>query len=209
MKIKVYNMEGKAVSEKELAPELFNVKVNEGLVHLAAETQSANSRTSNQHTKNRGEVRGGGKKPWKQKGTGRARAGSTRSPIWVGGGITFGPTPSRNYTKKINKKTKKTVMAMILSDKAKNDGIIAIDTFAVESGKTKKLAGLLAKLPVKKNILIVLPTSDKMVIRASRNLQKVKTTSSNDVSLVDLLRAESVVAPVAMIEAWEAKYRKN
>src|SRR5260221_14696197 len=107
MKIKVYNMEGKAVSEMELAPELFNVKVNEGLVHLAAELHRSNSRSSNQHTKTRGEVRGGGKKPWKQKGTGRARHGSSRSPIWVGGGITFGPTPARNYEKKMNKKTKK------------------------------------------------------------------------------------------------------
>ena len=207
-KIKVYNMEGKAVGEKELAPKLFNVKINEGLVHFVAEAQAANSRVASAHTKTRGEVRGGGKKPWKQKGTGRARQGSTRSPIWVGGGITFGPRPNRNFSKKLNKKTKLAALAMALTDKAQNDGLIALESLTVADGKTKKMSALMAKLPVKRNILVVLPKSDPMTVRASRNLQKVHTVNVSDVSLLDLLTADSVVAPVATIEAWGAKFRK-
>ena len=207
-KIKVYNLEGKAVSERELAPSVFDVKVNEGLVHLAAESQRANARTASQHTKTRGEVRGGGKKPWKQKGTGRARHGSIRSPIWVGGGITFGPTSNRNWSRKINKKTKKAVMAMALTDKVKGEGLVAVEALAIEDGKTKKMAAVLSKLPVKRNVLIVLPQSDKMTIRSSRNLQRVKTVSAGDVSLLDLLKADSVIAPVATIERWGKNYKK-
>jgi large subunit ribosomal protein L4 len=207
-KIKVYNMEGKVVGEKELAPKLFNVKIDEGLVHFVSGAQADNARVASAHTKTRGEVRGGGKKPWKQKGTGRARQGSTRSPIWVGGGITFGPRPNRNFSKKVNKKTKLAVLAMALTDKAQNDGLIALDSLTFADGKTKKMAALMAKLPVKRNILVVLPKSEPMVVRASRNLQKVQTVNVSDVSLLDLLKADSVVAPVATIEAWEAKFRK-
>jgi large subunit ribosomal protein L4 len=207
-KIKIYNMEGKVVGEKELAPKLFNVKIDEGLVHFVSGAQADNARTASAHTKTRGEVRGGGKKPWKQKGTGRARQGSTRSPIWVGGGITFGPRPNRNFSKKVNKKTKLAVLAMALTDKAQNDGLVAIEALTVADGKTKKMAALMAKLPVKRNILVVLPKSDEMVIRSSRNLQKVHIVNVSDVSLLDLLKADSVVAPVATIEAWEAKFRK-
>lgn len=208
MKIKIYNMEGKAVGEKSLAPKLFGVKINEGLVHFAAEAQAANARVASAHTKTRGEVRGGGKKPWKQKGTGRARHGSTRSPIWVGGGITFGPRPNRNFSKKLNKKTKLAALAMVLTDKAKNEQLVALDELAVKDGKTKKLAAIVAKLPVKRNVLVVLPQPDKMVVRASRNLQKVHTVNVSDVSLLDLLKADSVIAPVATIEAWESKAAK-
>ncbi len=208
MKIKVYNMEGKAVSERELAPALFGARMNEGLVHLAVETQMANARVASGHTKTRGEVRGGGKKPWKQKGTGRARHGSIRSPIWVGGGITFGPRPDRNFSKKLNKKSKKAALAMVLTDKVKHEGLVALESLAIDDGKTKKMAAMLSKLPVGRKVLIVLPKSDKMIIRSSRNLQKVRTASAGDVSLVDLINADTVVAPVATIEQWESKYKK-
>jgi large subunit ribosomal protein L4 len=208
LKIKIYNMEGKAVGERELAPELFSVKANEGLVHLAAETQMANVRVASAHTKTRGEVRGGGKKPWKQKGTGRARHGSTRSPIWVGGGITFGPRSDRNFSKKLNKKSKKTAVAMLLSDKAKNDGLVALDDLKLEDGKTKKMAAMLKKLPVGRHVLMILAASDKMAVRASRNLQNLKTVTTNDLNVLDLLKADTVVAPVAALDRLEKGYKK-
>ncbi len=208
-KIKIYNMEGKAVGEHELSKDAFGVKVNEGLVHLAAEAASANARTSNQHTKTRGEVRGGGKKPWKQKGTGRARHGSSRSPIWVGGGITFGPRSDRNYSKKINKSSRKAALSMVLSDKAAHEGIIAMNEVTLKEGKTKAMAALLKNLPVGRRVILVLPKSDAMVIRASRNLKNLRTNSLSDVSLMDLLKADTLIAPVATLEAWESKFRKK
>jgi large subunit ribosomal protein L4 len=207
-KIKIYNMEGKVVGEKELAAKLFNVKIDEGLVHFVSGAQADNARVASAHTKTRGEVRGGGKKPWKQKGTGRARAGSSRSPIWVGGGITFGPRSNRNFTKKVNKKTKLAVLAMALTDKAQNDGLIALESLLIKDGRTREMNTLIGKLPLKRKILIVLPKSDPMAVRASRNLQKVNTVTVSDVSLLDLLKADSVIAPIATIEAWEAKFRK-
>jgi large subunit ribosomal protein L4 len=209
MKITVYNMAGKSVGERELAPKLFDVKVNEGLVHLAAEAQMANARGPAAHSKTRGEVRGGGKKPWKQKGTGRARHGSSRSPIWVGGGITFGPRPGRNYSKKINRKTKRAVLAMVLSDKARNKGLLGLDATDFKDGKTKVMAALLKNLPVGRKTLLVLPKPDKMAVRASRNLQNLWTVTAGDVSLVDVLKADTVVAPVATLDLLEKSYSKN
>jgi large subunit ribosomal protein L4 len=206
-KIKVYNMQGKEVSERELAKEVFAVKVNEGLVHLAAETQAANARVASAHTKTRGEVRGGGKKPWKQKGTGRARHGSTRSPIWVGGGITFGPRSDRNFSKKLNKRSKKSAIAMILTDKVKSDGLIALEGLVIEGGKTKIMAAMLGKLPVGRHVLLVLPKSDKMAVRASKNLKNLRTVTSGEMSVLDLLTADTVLAPLATIEQMELKYR--
>ena len=206
-KIKVYNMDGKVVSEREMAAKPFDVKVNEGLVHLAAEAQMANSRTASAHTKTRGEVRGGGKKPWKQKGTGRARHGSSRSPIWVGGGITFGPRPDRNFSKKINRKTKKAALAMALADKVRGEAFIGLDAFSMSEGKTKVMAGMLKKLPVGRKVLLVLPKADKMTIRASRNLQNLWTVTAGDLNLVDVLKASTVVAPVETIEMIEKGYK--
>ena len=206
-KIKVYNMDGKVVSEREMAAKLFDVKVNEGLVHLAAEAQNANSRVAAGHSKTRGEVRGGGKKPWKQKGTGRARHGSSRSPIWVGGGITFGPRSDRNYSKKINRKTKKAALAMALSDKVKNEALLGLEAFELKDGKTKLMAGMLKKLPVGRKTLLVLPKSDKMAIRASRNLQNIWTVTAGDLNLLDVLKADTVVAPVATLDLLEKGYK--
>ncbi len=206
-KINVYNMEGKVVSERELAPKLFGVKVNEGLVHLAAEAQMANSRVASGHTKTRGEVRGGGKKPWKQKGTGRARHGSIRSPIWVGGGITFGPRPNRNFSKKINRKSRKVALAMALSDKARGEALLGLDALEVKDGKTRLMAGMLRKLPVGRRVLLVLPKADKMAVRASRNLQHLWTVTAGDLNLLDVLRADTVVAPVATLDLLEKAYK--
>jgi len=208
-KIKVYNMEGKVVSEREMAPKLFDVKVNEGLVHLAAEAQMANSRVMGGHSKTRGEVRGGGKKPWKQKGTGRARHGSIRSPIWRGGGVTFGPQSERNFSKKLNRKSKKTALAMALSDKVAHENLIGLESLTVEGGKTKTMAAMLKKLPVGRKVLLVLPQSDKMAVRASRNLKSLWTVTTSDLSLVEVLKADTVVAPVATLDQLEKGYSKN
>lgn len=205
-KINVYNMEGKVVSERELAAAPFDAKVNEGLVHLAAEAQMANSRVPAGHTKTRGEVRGGGRKPWKQKGTGRARHGSIRSPIWVGGGITFGPRPDRNFSKKINRKTKKAALAMALADKVRNEGFLGLDAIAIENGKTKVMAGLLKKLPVGRHVLLVLPKSDEMAVRASRNLRNLWTVSAGDLNLVDVLKADTLVATLETIKMIESAF---
>lgn len=208
-KIKVYNMEGKVVSEREMAPELFGVKVNEGLVHLASEAQMANSRVAAGHSKTRGEVRGGGKKPWKQKGTGRARHGSIRSPIWKGGGVTFGPQSDRNFSKKLNRKSKKAAMAMAMTDKVQHDALVALDAITMEAGKTKAMAAMLKKLPLGRKVLLVLPKSDAMTVRASRNLKSLWTATAGDLSLVDVLKADTVVAPLATLDLLEKAYSKN
>lgn len=207
-KIKVYNSEGKQVSERELAPELFGVEVNEGVVHFAADVASANSRSAFSHTKTRGEVRGGGKKPWKQKGTGRARHGSRRSPIWVGGGITFGPRKNRNYSKKINRKTKRAALAMALTDKATHDCMVALDEMKNDAGKTKMMAAMLANLPVGRRVLLVLPESNPMALRASRNLQDLKTVTVRSLNLLDVLKADTVITPVATLDILEESFRK-
>lgn len=207
-KINVYNPEGKKVSERELAPELFGVEVKEGIVHFAADIQSANSRSAFAHTKTRGEVSGTGKKPWKQKGTGRARHGSRRSPIWVGGGITFGPRSDRSYGKKINRKTKRAALAMALTDKAKHECVVALEGLKNEAGKTKVMAEMLSKLPVGRRVLLVLPESDPMALRASRNLQELKTVTVRSLNLLDVLKADTVLAPVATLDKLEESYRK-
>lgn len=207
-KIKVYNSEGKKVSERELASELFGVEVNEGVVHFAADIASANSRSAFSHTKTRGEVRGTGKKPWKQKGTGRARHGSRRSPIWVGGGITFGPRKDRNYSKKINRKTKRVALAMALSDKATHEAVVALDELKNELGKTKMMAEMLSKLPVGRRVLLVLPESNPMALRASRNLQELKTVTVRSLNLLDVLKADTVLALTATLDKLEESYRK-
>jgi large subunit ribosomal protein L4 len=207
-KINVYNNEGKKVSERELAPELFGVEINEGVVHFAADVASANSRSAFSHTKTRGEVRGGGRKPWKQKGTGRARHGSRRSPIWVGGGITFGPRKDRNYSKKINRKTKRAALAMALTDKASHEGVVGLEEMKNEAGKTKAMVALLGKLPVGRRILLVLPESNPLVLRASRNLKDLKTVTVRSLNLLDVLRADTVITPLATLDILEESFRK-
>lgn len=202
-KIKVYNMAGKVVSEREMAPKLFDVKINESLVHLAVEAQMANSRVMAGHSKTRGEVRGGGKKPWKQKGTGRARHGSIRSPIWKGGGVTFGPQSERNFAKKLNRKSKKNALAMALTDKVQNDALLGLDSISMETGKTKIMSSMLKNLPVGRKVLLVLPKADKMVIRASRNLKSIWTVTAGDLSLVHVLKADTIIALVETLDILE------
>jgi len=208
-KVTLYNMEGKAVGELELMPSLFEVKGSSALVHEAVVAQQANSREVVAHTKGRGEVAGTGKKPWKQKGTGRARHGSRRSPIWVGGGITFGPTKDRNFSVKMNRKTRRKALAIVLSDKLASEKFVAVEAMDIPEGKTKMLAGALKKLPMTgKKTLIVLEPENRMASRAARNIPTVTTLPANSLNIVDLLSHDTVVASRGAIDFIQKTYKR-
>lgn len=190
-KATVYNQEGKNVEEVELDPEIFEVRLNPYLVQQAVVTQLANARKAIAHTKDRSEVRGGGKKPWRQKGTGRARHGSIRSPLWVGGGITFGPTKEQNFQKRMNKKAKRKALLMALSDRAKNEKIAVLEDLKINQIKTKALFEILNKLPVKnKKTILIIPEKNEIITRSARNLPKVQTSLAYNLNILDILKAE-------------------
>lgn len=208
-KVTMYNQEGTAVGELELDATLFEVKLNPALVHQAVVAQQANARQVIAHTKGRGEVRGGGKKPWKQKGTGRARHGSSRSPIWVGGGITFGPTNKRNFTKKLNRTSKRAAIAMSLSDKVQNNKFVAVDSLTLVHIKTKAVAGMLSKLPMNgKKTLIVVEPENRSVFRVTRNMPLVSAISAKSLNIVDVLANDCVVASKDAVAALVATFGK-
>ena len=196
MKLPVYNLEGKEVGQKELDPKYFGVEVKPELVQQSVEAQLANSRTVLAHTKGTGDVRGGGKKPWRQKGTGRARHGTIRSALWRGGGVTFGPTKERNFAKSINKKAKTKALFMALSDKVSHQRLVLVDDLNLAEAKTKKFKEILDKLPLKaKTALIILDKKNENVIRSSRNLPAVLTESLVSLNIVDLLKHEYLLLP--------------
>lgn len=205
-KISLYNTTGKAVGELELSDAIFGVKPNPALVHEAVVAQRANKRRSVAHTKTKGEVSGGGKKPWKQKGTGRARQGSTRNPQWVGGGVAFGPRSERNFSVKFNKKAKRAALFMVLSDKVANKQLLAIESIPTEAPKTKTVAELIKKLPVGRSTLIVSPASNPMLMRMVRNLPNVKLVTANSVNIEDVLGYRSVAFLKDAVGAFEKLY---
>jgi large subunit ribosomal protein L4 len=201
MKYVVYNQQGKEIGQTLLPKEIFDVKINSDLIHQVAVSQMSNQRIVMAQTKDRGEVRGGGIKPWRQKGTGRARHGSRRSPLWRGGGVTFGPTKDRVFKKKINKKMKKKALFMVLSGKVKNNLLILLDKIKLEKSKTKEISEILGKLPCKeKSSLIVLPGMDKNLILAARNLQNAGIMQAKDLNTLYLLRFKYLVMPKEAIE---------
>lgn len=206
-KVKVYNQKGEAVRDKELNNDLFNLTPNVALIHQVVETQQANSRLNLAHTKTRADVKGGGRKPWKQKGTGRARHGSSRSPIWVGGGITFGPSNERNFTKKLNKKMKQKALFMCLSDRVMHDNLLLIEDFKVESVKTKDIKAILKKLSIEKKVLIVLVKQDLDIVNASNNLKNVKIILANSLNCVDILNYPTVLMVEDAVEVIENTYK--
>lgn len=209
LKVKVYNMNGEVVGEETLDSALFEVEVKEGLVHQAMVAQMANRRQVLAHTKDRGEVSGGGIKPWKQKGTGRARQGSIRSPLWVGGGVVFGPRNDRNFHQKINKKMKRKALLMCLSDRAKEEKIIVLDKLELENFKTKKFLEILNKLPNReKKTLLVLADNDKKIIKSAANLSYLKTLESLNLNVMDVLNNEYLMLPVATLKAVQEKLKK-
>lgn len=193
-RVTLYNQEGKETGHIELDASLFDVEINPALVHEAVVAQTANVRVAIAHTKGRGEVAGTGKKPWKQKGTGRARHGSRRSPIWVGGGITFGPRSDRNFSLKLNKKARRKALAMVLSDKVKNGQMFAIEQLKIEEGKTKQLSTLLNKLPMagKKTLILVEP-ENRSVSLAARNIPHVEILPINALNVVSLLEKPNIL----------------
>lgn len=202
-------MNGEMVGEEKLDPALFEIETKEGLIHQAVVAQMANRRQVLAHTKNRGEVRGGGIKPWRQKGTGRARHGSIRSPLWVGGGVTFGPRNDRNFKRKINKKMKRKALLMCLSDRAKEEKIVLLDKLELENFKTKKFLEILNKLPNKENkTLLILADNDKKIIKSAANLPRLKTIESVNLNVIDVLNNEYLMLPVATLRAVEENLKK-
>ncbi|MDP2586784.1 MAG: 50S ribosomal protein L4 [Candidatus Komeilibacteria bacterium] len=200
MKVKVYNLAGEVLRDEELDAKFFGITPKPEVIQQAVEAQLANARTVLAHAKGRAEVRGGGKKPWKQKGTGRARHGSSRSPIWVGGGVTFGPTKERNFKLDINKKAKKRALQMVLSDKLNNERLILVDELTVEEPKTKKFNAILQKLPLKgKSALVVLDKKNENIVISARNLPKVLTEGVDSLNVVDLLKYEYLLMPVKAV----------
>ncbi|MBU4315031.1 50S ribosomal protein L4 [Patescibacteria group bacterium] len=199
-KVDVYTIDGSKKEILDLPDQLFSVRVNPTLIAEAVRVQDANSRVITAHTKDRSEVRGGGRKPWKQKGTGRARHGSRRSPIWIGGGVTFGPNSLRNFFLKINKKAKRKALASILSDKVASNAFIILNELPVEGG-TKGLANIRKALPgAQESAVIVTVSNETDAIRAARNLQKTSTISAQSLNVRDLLKSKYVIASKAAVE---------
>lgn len=210
MKTKVYNLEGKETGEMNLSDTVFGVKIKPEVVHEVYVALQNNQREPWADTKNRGEVRGGGRKPWQQKGTGRARHGSIRSPIWKGGGVTFGPLSIRNYKTKINKKLKNLATRMCLSDRAANQTLWVFEDFNFAQPKTKLFTKFLSVLPTKaKSFLVLTPGKNDSVLRMTRNLKTVKTTRVEDVNVLDLLSKSVVLTSKSGIEKLETALNKK
>ena len=185
-KVSVYNMEGQQVGDIELNDAVFGVEVNEHLVHMAVLSQLANKRQGTQSAKTRSEVSGGGKKPWKQKGTGHARQGSTRAPQWTGGGVVFAPKP-RDYSFKLNKKERRIALKSALTSKVQENKFIVVDAIKLDEIKTKKFADVLNSLNVKK-ALVVLNDNDQNVVMSAKNIPTVKTALTNTINVFDILK---------------------
>jgi large subunit ribosomal protein L4 len=203
-KVAVYNMEGNEVGSIELNDSIFGVEVNEHLVHMAVLQQLANNRQGTQKAKTRSEVSGGGRKPWRQKGTGHARQGSTRSPQWTGGGVVFAPVP-RDYSFKMNKKEKRAALKSVLTSKVADDKFVVVDELKLEEIKTKKFVEVMKNLRVDK-ALVVLDGMDKNVIASAANIPNVKTVQTNELNVFDALKYDTVVVTKAAVETIEEVY---
>ena len=203
-KVSVYNMEGKQVGDIELNDAVFGVEVNNHLVHMAVVNQLANNRQGTQSAKTRSEVSGGGRKPWKQKGTGHARQGSTRAPQWTGGGIVFAPKP-RDYSFKMNKKEKQLALKSALTSRVLENKFIVVDEIKLEEAKTKKFAEAMNNLKVSK-ALVVLNTNDANVVRSAKNIPTVKTALTNTINVYDILKYDTVVIDKAAVATIEEVY---
>jgi large subunit ribosomal protein L4 len=202
--VSVYNMEGKEVGTLELNDAVFGVDVNEHLVHMAVVSQLANKRQGTQKAKTRAEVSGGGRKPWKQKGTGHARQGSTRSPQWTGGGVVFAPTP-RDYTIRLNKKEKRLALKSALSSRVSENKFIVVDELKFDEIKTKKFQTVLSNLKVSKALVVVGDDSTNAVLSA-RNIATIKTAFVNTINVYDILKYNTVVATKTAVAAIEEVY---
>ena len=202
--VSVFNMEGKEVGTMELNDAVFGVEVNEHLVHMAVVAQLANKRQGTQKAKTRSEVSGGGKKPWRQKGTGHARRGSTRAPQWKGGGVVFAPTP-RDYTIRLNKKEKRAALKSALTSRVNENKFVVVDELKFDEIKTKSFKAVMDNLKVSK-ALVVLDTNDQNTVLSARNLPEVKTSLVNTINVYDILKYNTVVATKAAVASIEEVY---
>ena len=202
--VSVYNMEGKEVGTMELNDAVFGVEVNEHLVHLAVVAQLANKRQGTQKAKTRSEVSGGGRKPWRQKGTGHARQGSTRAPQWTGGGVVFAPTP-RDYSIRLNKKEKRAALKSALTSRVNDNKFVVVDEIKFEEIKTKNFKNVMNNLNVSK-ALVVLAENDQNVVLSARNIPEVRTSLVNTLSVYDILKYNTVVATKAAVASIEEVY---
>ncbi len=199
MKVDVINMNGEKVKTADLPAAIFEAPIKTELMHQAFVRQMANARLGTHKTKTRSEVSGGGQKPWRQKGTGRARHGSRRSPIWVGGGKVHTPMP-RKYTKKMPRKMRRAALRSALSEKASNKQIVVLEAFSFDQPKTKEMAAALGRLVGKESVLILLPDRDEMVEKSVRNLPKAKTLRANYLNVRDLLQYDRVIMPLGALD---------
>ena len=202
--VAVYNTEGKEVEKLELNDAVFGVEINEHLVHMAVVAQLANKRQGTQSAKTRAEVRGGGKKPWRQKGTGHARQGSTRAPQWTGGGVVFAPVP-RDYSFKMNKREKRAALKSALTSRVEENKFIVIDEINFEEAKTKNFANILKNLDVSK-ALVVLEDDNKNAELSARNIADVKTAKTNTINVYDILKYNTVITTKAVVAKIEEVY---
>ena len=204
-KVDVLDMKGKKVSDIELADSVFGIKPNETIVHSVLVNYLANQRQGTQSTKTRAEVSGGGKKPWRQKGTGRARQGSIRAPQWIKGGIALGPKP-RSYKYTVNKKEKRLAIKSVLSSKVLEKELTVVDKLEVKEIKTKTMVKALADMKVEGKTLIILPENNKNVLMSSRNIEGVKTIVANNINIFDLLKYTNLILPVDTVKKLEEVY---
>ena len=203
-KVAVYNMEGKEVDSIELTDSIFGVEINEHLVHMAVLQQLANNRQGTQKAKTRSEVSGGGRKPWRQKGTGHARQGSTRAPQWTGGGVVFAPT-ARDYSFKLNKKEKRAALKSVLTSKVADGKFVVVDELKLDEIKTKKFVEVMNNLKVEK-ALVVLDDMNENVIASAANVPTVKTAQTNELNVFDALKYDTVVVTKAAVATIEEVY---
>ena len=202
--VSVYNIEGKEVGKIDLSDAVFGVEVNEHLVHMAVVSQLANNRQGTQKAKTRSEVSGGGRKPWRQKGTGHARQGSTRAPQWTGGGVVFAPVP-RDYSFKMNKREKRAALKSALTSTVEENKFIVIDEINFEEAKTKNFANILKSLDVSK-ALVVLEDDNKNAELSARNIADVKTAKTNTINVYDILKYNTVITTKAVVAKIEEVY---
>ena len=202
--VKIYNMKGQETGSMDLS-ELFEIEYNEPLIHQAVVTRLANERQGTKSTLTRSEVRGGGKKPWRQKGTGNARQGSTRAPQWIKGGVVFAPK-SRDFSKKMNICARRTAMFSALSKKLADGELFIVDKFDVENGKTKEMVAFINAMKFEKSVLMVMGEQNDLVRRSAANLQKVSTMPSSEINTYDVVKNNAVVLDVATVKTLEEVY---
>ncbi len=213
IKSDLYNIKGEKAGDIELPESIFGVKINRDLIYQVMRMQMLSRRQNSAHTKDRSEARGGGRKPWRQKGTGRARHGSRRSPIWKGGGVTFGPRNDRNYKKKINKKVRRSAAFMVLTAKREKGLIFFVSDLDIKEAKTKEMREFLKNVNCDKSALVVLPEMNEKVILATRNIENVDTVRARDLNALDLLSYKYLVLPKKSVdvikETFKDKVKQN